>query len=156
MRLVLEPRKDIVDWVAVRAGFDPSPSDVGMGVTDDSCTTMLAACVFTWYTGYNICAHVAIVDPIATRFLLRAGGRYIFDQLNCSRLTLITDSTNLAAIELHRRLGAIHEGTLKGASRTGDDILLSRISRDSEIWGRINGRRQRRERTSSSELLATA
>jgi RimJ/RimL family protein N-acetyltransferase len=100
---------------------------------------MMAAATFTDYNHRNIAAHIAIVNPFATRALFRAIGMYVFEQLKCSRLTLIAESSNLPVIKLHQRLGAIHEGTLVGAGRSGDDILLSRFTPDCEFWRKISG-----------------
>ena len=108
-----------------------------LGLVDEN--EPVGGAVFDDYTGTNIFVHAALLRPTACRALMRAVGLYAFGQLNCSRLTLAAESTNLPAVELLKRLGAVLEGTLKGASRSGDDILLSRLERDCAIWRRISG-----------------
>jgi hypothetical protein len=97
---------------------------------------------------------MAIEDPRAARRLFWGIGDYAFDRLGCERLTLAAVSTNLPAIELHNRIGAVHEGLLVGAGRHGEDIILSRLSRHCELWRRLNGQRRRRQHTSDAGLRA--
>lgn len=66
--------------------------------------------------------------------------RYAFVQLRCSRLTIAAVSDNLQSLKLFERLGAISEGRLVGANPDGNDILISRLTPDSYIWRKLNGK----------------
>jgi hypothetical protein len=142
VRLVVQPQRDIGEWVAARAGVHWNESMPAIGFVGDE-EQMLAAATFNDYTGRSIAVHIAITEPCAFRALIRAIGRYAFEQLGCTRLTLMTEAGNEAVVRLHQRLGAVHEGTLKGASKSGDDILLSRFEPTCEFWRKVNGQRWR-------------
>jgi RimJ/RimL family protein N-acetyltransferase len=146
VRLVAQPVDEIGKWVVARSGLVKWTDDMpAFAIVSDDDTTVLGGATFTDYTGTSIAVHIAIVNPLITRTLIRAIGRYAFEQLRCKRLTLAAESTNLAALDLHKRLGAVHEGTLVGASRSGDDILLSRFEPSCEFWRKVNGRSADRE-----------
>lgn len=104
----------------------------------------LAGMAFTDFNGRNINAHLVIEEPRATMLLFKLGGDYAFNQLHCTRLTLVAEESNLKAVKLHEKLGAVREGRLVGAGRSGDDILVSRLTPDSPFWRRLNERRLRK------------
>lgn len=136
MILVSSPEETIQKWLFGRLKSAALINAPSIGVTADGARIVAAAC-FTDYNGANIFPHLAIADPQATRTLLWGIADYCFTRLGCSRLTLMAESSNLAALKLHQKLGAIHEGTLVGAGKSGDDILLSRLGRDALIVRRL-------------------
>lgn len=119
------------------------------GVADDKGIACGAA--FTDYNGTNVFVSIAADRPTGFRWLLWAIGHYGFVQLGCSRLTFVTESSNINSVRFQERLGAIHEATLKGAGRRGDDILISRLTPDAWIWRKLDGK-QRRKCTITPEL----
>lgn len=142
MDLLHAPQDTLAEWVLTRSGglFTPGAATaivVGEGGRP------LAGAAFTDFNGRSISAHIVIEDKRATIFLLTLVGAYIFEQLGCARLTLVAEESNLRAVKLHEKLGAIREGRLVGAGRSGDDILVSRLTPESRIWRKLNARRQR-------------
>lgn len=142
---ILEHQKILTKWVAVKTGARWADGEAtSLGVGDNEKGGVLAAAAFTDYNGRNISAHIVIEDKVATLPLFELVGAYVFEQLGCARLTLVAESSNLKAVRLHEKLGAIHEGTLVGAGRSGDDILISRLTPDSRIWQKLKKRWQKR------------
>jgi hypothetical protein len=137
VRIVLEPRQAIGEWVCARAGTYWTDKSQAIGVTYDDGTRLVAGAVFDSFMGKRIAVHLAITEESATWTLMRAIARYAFGELGCTALTLMAPQSNLDALELHRRLGSIPEGCLVGASASGDDILLSRLPRESRIVQRM-------------------
>jgi RimJ/RimL family protein N-acetyltransferase len=142
VKLVLEPQQAIVDWVAARAHCGSHNQMSGL-LYFDSDNRPVAGAAFEDCTGNTVTVHIVCLEPTAFRTLMRGIANYAFGQLGCSRLTLYAESTNVAALELHKRLGAVPEGRLVGASRSGDDILLSRLDRDNRFWRKWNGQQRR-------------
>jgi len=103
---------------------------------------LVAGALFREYTKHNLWVDLRIDDPAASKLLFRLIGNYVVKQLGLSRLTLSTESSNLAAVRLHEKLGAILEGKLLGAGSSGDDILISRLTPECSLWRRLDGRRR--------------
>jgi hypothetical protein len=111
---------------------------------------IVAGAAFEGYNGYNITVHICIKQPQAAMLLFKLIARYVFGQLQLRRLTLWAEETNIAAVELHKRLGAVLEGRLVGAGSGGNDILISRLTPSCKLWRRWNG--QVSQHTSDTEL----
>lgn len=103
-----------------------------------------AGAAFEGYNGSNILCHIVVKEPPLTLFLFRLICRYVYGQLGLKRLTLVADSSNIAAVQLHERLGGIPEGRLVGAGKSGDDILLSRLPDSNRFWRRWHGQEKLR------------
>lgn len=130
----------LAHWVYSRTGGQYIH---GMGETlaaVDPDGTVFAGAVFTQFNGVNIFVDLAIEDRRAALPLFSAIGHYAFEQLGCKRLTFVTDSANIPAQRLHKKLGADFEARLVGAASNGNDILISRLTSDSRIWRRLYGR----------------
>lgn len=124
-------------WLAARL---ERPIQPGHCVAIDGDGEFKAAALFHSFTGPNIFVDIAIDRVSAARRLLWAIGDYAFRQLGCRRLTFTADSTNLRAVDLHRRLGAEIEATLHAAGHDGCDINLSVLWADCGIWRKLDGR----------------
>ena len=148
MMVTVQDQEWLGRWLCARVGGIWHDSMTSIGLVEDG--EMLAAAVFEGHSGPNIYVHIAVDDPRALRRLLRMIYRYVYKQLGCSRLTIAAEASNLAMVRLARRLGAVHEGTLVGASRSGDDILLSRLTADTQFWRRLDGQRTREKREQHS------
>lgn len=111
---------------------------------------LVAGAAFEGYNGYNVTVHICIKQPEAARVLFKLIARYTFGQLGLRRLTLWAEETNIAAVELHKRLGAVLEGRLVGAGSNGNDILISRLTPSCKLWRRWNG--EVSKHASSAEL----
>lgn len=114
----------------------------GMGVAFGVADEVGIACglAFTEWNGPNMHVSIAIDRPVGIRWLISSGMKYAFGQVGVARLTFVTESSNIKSVRFQERLGAIHEATLKGAGRRGDDILISRLTPDNYIWRRLNGK----------------
>jgi RimJ/RimL family protein N-acetyltransferase len=118
---------------------------VAFGVADDY--GIACGLTFSDWNGPNVYVGVAVDRPTGFKWLLESGMKYAFGQLGCTRLTFMTESSNIKSVRLQERLGAVREATLTGAGRNGDDILISRLTPDNYIWRRLNGIERRRQRT---------
>lgn len=144
MRPVFQPQDIITKWVMDRACGTWTPGVAsGFAVVDEE-GNILAGMAFTDFNGRNVSAHLAIENKGAARLLFTLAGAYAFEQLGCQRLTLVAESSNLDAVKLHEKLGAVREGCLVGAGRSGDDILISRLTPDCSFWRKLSERRTRK------------
>lgn len=149
MKTLLLNDTETVAWVLARVGGNPATEYSSIGVMDDG--RIVAGAVFEGYNGRNMLVHMAIDEPVAALSLFKAIARYAFGQLGLSRLTLTAESSNIRAVRLHEKLGAVVEGRLFGAGRDGDDILISRLTPDCKLWRRWNGI-ERKQSAASPEL----
>jgi RimJ/RimL family protein N-acetyltransferase len=134
----------ITRWVLERSGGRWVPGvATGLAIADAE-GRFLAGAAFTDFNGRNVSVHLVVDDKRAALSLFELIGAYAFEQLGCQRLTLIAETSNINAVRLHQKLGAIHEGTLVGAGKCGDNILVSRLTPESEIWRRLKRRRERK------------
>lgn len=142
--LLVGKHDDIGHWVCrhFNGHFISEGSQV-IGVLDTETGNLVAGAVFSEINGTSAVVSMSITDSRATRKLLRAIGSYAFDQLALRMLILPTMSTNLAAIEMHKRFGAIPAATLKGAGKDGNDIHISLLHADCRIWRMLNGQSRR-------------
>lgn len=93
---------------------------------------IIAGAVFNCYTGPDIHVTVAIADSHAAGALTRHTGRYVFGQLQCERMTVITEQPKVT--EYAERLGAKREGVLRNMFGAGrDGVLLGLLREDWKI-----------------------
>jgi RimJ/RimL family protein N-acetyltransferase len=140
MKVLIDQQfKEVIhDWFRERVDGSPMLSGeyTALGVyTRDR--GIVGAALFCDYTGRNVFVHIALDSVAAARPLFRLIGQYAFTQLRCERLTLVAESTNVKAVKLHEKLGAIREGCLVGAGRSGENILISRLTPDCIIWRKL-------------------
>ena len=91
-----------------------------MGIEKDG--KIVAGAVFNCFTGYD-CHFSIAADPGAiTRSYLREMGRYVRDQLECGRVTFITEQPFV--VDLAKRLGAEVEGRLRNHYGEGRDATV--------------------------------
>lgn len=119
-------------WACARIGdsFDPQLSHWMSQVSDLG--EVEAVVIFTGWSDENVFMSVAIDKPVS-RKNLRAVFEYAFNTLGVHRVTLMARSSNHKAIELHKRLGATHEATLKGFYGA-EDAACSRILKPECRW----------------------
>lgn len=77
---------------------------------------------FSHYVGNDIELTVAAEKGV-TRKSLKAVFGYVFDTAHCNRCTVKTRASNVRAIELARRLGFVHEGTLRQGFGDEDTMI---------------------------------
>lgn len=89
---------------------------------------IVAGAVLNCFTGPDIQVTVAVTDKHAAGALTRHVGRYVFDQMKCERITVITEQPKVVAYAC--RLGGQIEGTLRNMFGKGRDGVLIGILRD--------------------------
>lgn len=99
--------------------------------------------------GASCRVNIALSEKTFPLGLLKAGFFYVFRQLKLKRLTFTIHSANIPSQELVRRLGAIHEATLRDAEPTGDTLIYALFPEDCKLWSRINGQVSRRNAASA-------
>ena len=103
-------------FVAERLGFSPCPPFTVMGVDRDG--EIIGAVLFNQFEGAGV--HVTAAGKGWTLPFMRALGDYVYRQLGCERMTLTTESEDVARYA--ERLGGRREGLLRshfGAGRNG-------------------------------------
>lgn len=139
MSLILGHNDLLGPWVYAHTGGQWLPgSGQTIGWWDG--TKVTAAFTFTQYNGRNIFVDLAVEDKVTSRAFWYAGFSYVFEQLKCTRLTLVVEASNLPSVKLMAKLGATLEATLAGAARDGGDTLIFRLTQDCTIWKKLNGK----------------
>jgi len=92
---------------------------------------VVAGAVFNCYTGADI--HLTAAGERFTRGFIRHMGRYVFDQLKCERMTVITEQPEVSALTI--RLGGVIEGTLRNQFGAGRDGVILGILKGEYKYG---------------------
>ena len=95
-----------------------------MGIERDG--EIVAGVLFNHFEGADV--HVSIAGTGWTRELIRAVGRYVYEQLGCERMTVITADAAIARYA--ERLGGKIEGLLRSHFGLGRDGIVAGILRD--------------------------
>lgn len=118
---------EVATWVCKKAGGVPGPHMTAIGwLTEGELT---AGAVFEHWTKNNIFAHCRIDGPAPKGFWF-ACMDYAFNQLRCSRLSAMVDSSNTRSTRLLSRLGFVLEALLDRAAADGGDRLIFVLWRD--------------------------
>ena len=119
-------------WASARIGdsFDPRLSSWVTQRTEAG--DVEAVTVFTGWSDANVFVSFASEKPV-TRAYAHAVFDYAFNTLGVQRATLMSRASNTKAIELHQRLGAVHEATLQGFYGS-EDAACSRILKPECKW----------------------
>jgi RimJ/RimL family protein N-acetyltransferase len=124
MRCVIATHKEqLAEWTRARIpGVDSLGSEYqAIGLVDAD--RIWAAVVYTDYSGFNICMHVASEGKQwMTRGFLFAVFDYPFNQLRVDRVTAFVASRNKASRHFCERIGFQVEGRLREAHH-GDDLI---------------------------------
>lgn len=116
----------VAEFVGARIGRTIYPPFTCLGVEKSG--AILAGAVFNCYTGPDIQATVAVDDRRAVGALTRHSGRYAFGQLQCERITVITEQPKV--VEYAERLGGTIEGTMRNLFGRGRDGVVIGILRE--------------------------
>lgn len=114
----------VARFVAQACGTTIVPPFTMMGIERDG--EIVAGVVFNGFTRHDIAVTVA-GGPFALGFI-RAVGRYVFEQLGCLRITIVTEQEKV--IDIARRLGAQTEGRLRDHFGKDRDGIVLGILRD--------------------------
>lgn len=149
MSLILGMDELVGPWVYSRSGGQwISGAGRTIGWWDEE--RIKAGYVFSQYNGRNIFVDFAVDSGYLPKALLYAVGAYAFQQLGCTRLTLVAEENNIASVKICSKLGAHLEATLEGAARGGGNVLIFRLTPDCTIWKKLHGKVQQHARVPRS------
>lgn len=112
MPLLLGHDDAICGWAVAKLGHSFMPPASVVGWVSGEGRIKSAALFFGMYEGGNIDMGLAIDPPMSKGFVI-AISRYVFQQLQCSRVTVRPPKSNSGAIEQLKRAGFKTEATLK-------------------------------------------
>lgn len=131
--------KAVAAWMGREMGVDFAPPFTAFGVTNRDGFIVGAFLFNNYETAEDI--HVSIYGPRAmTRAVLRYGFGYVFDQLNCKRLTAQCRRRNRAMRKLMERLGFTLEGVKRHTSRHEDVMIYGMLRGECKWLGANNGK----------------
>lgn len=123
MRFVISSHKEqLAEWARQKIGLESfGPWYAALGLIDEE--RIWAAVIYTDYSRYNICMHVAAEGrQWMTKAFLFAVFDYPFIQLQCDRVTAFVASKNARSRHFCERIGFKEEGRLREA-HAGDDLI---------------------------------
>jgi hypothetical protein len=115
-------------WAGEQLATVFHPPFTSMGVTDEK-GELVGALVFNDYTGPNVELNAA-GDGCWTEPVVRAGFRYMFDQLDCIRVTARTRRKNRLVRKLLPRLGFKFEGVARRYYGDEDALVFSLLKEE--------------------------
>lgn len=121
-----------MDFVYAEFGRKAVPPYTGLGTEIDG--VIVNGCVLNVWTGADI--HVSLAGKSFTRGFLAVVGHYVYDSLQCERMTCITEQMSI--VRYAERLGGQVEGVLRNQFGAGRNGFLVGILKDD--WKRRFGR----------------
>lgn len=120
----------------------PRPATT-LSLFDD--TKPLVIVAYYNYDGISVEGAIASVSSewMGHRGFIRACFSYVFDSLKCRRFVVRVEDTNQRALAFDKKLGFVHEGTLRQASTDGHDVHILGMLKNECRW--INGREKHAE-----------
>lgn len=118
----------VSQFVAKKFGVAVNPPFTLMGIERGG--QVIGGVVFNMFTGPDI--HITVAGAGWTRGFLTEVGQYVFGQLNCIRMTCITEQPKI--VRLAERLGGQVEGLMRhhfGKDRPG---FVVGILKDDYLW----------------------
>ena len=125
--LLLGHDRAVSEWVRRELGMatDFGPSVAIGAVCEDK---LIAGVVYYCYRHPNIEMAVAAISPRwANKTTLKGFFDYPFNQLGCSRVTVLVDADNEQVRRFDERLGFVYEGTLREANPNGDAAMYGML-----------------------------
>lgn len=114
---------EVARFVSDRLDFALCPPFTSMGIERDG--KIVAGVLFNHFEGSD--CHVTVAGTGWTRAFLRAVGAYVFGQLECERMTFVTEQP--AVEKLACRLGGAIEGRLRNHFGCGRDGVIIGVLR---------------------------
>lgn len=131
--IVVEPRDDLVRWAREQVGISDFGHCTPIGVAHKG--KIVAVAIYNNYRHPNIEITFAISSPHwASRGAVRAILRYPYVQLGCSRITAITEASNMKARRFLEHLGFALEGYHPDVFSTGDGISYGLLRAAAARW----------------------
>jgi len=125
----IETGEPAVLWIAGRLGVSFPKGSTALALASDG--ALVGGAVFCGFTGRDVEVSVAASRTLAwPRGFLARVGTYVFDELGCARMTLVTRATNRAVIRIAPRLGAVREGRKRNYYEDGADALVFGILKE--------------------------
>ncbi len=124
-RIVSDAR--VIEYVNAKVGTILRPPLTALGLDIDG--EIVAGVVFNDFNGFNVEVTVAGDRKAFTRAFIRRVGQYVFEELDCLRMSITTGSQDVAALAI--RLGAqTAEGRKKNLYGAGRDGIILGILRE--------------------------
>ena len=137
--IIWDSPEAVNQWVGQQGGGYAFPgSCTALGYVDET-GRLTAGLVFSEANGAHCLVNLAINNGVFPPSLLKAGLKYVFNQLKLKRLTFVIKEGNIPSIRLVRKLGATHEATLREADITGNMLIFALFPNNCLIWSKING-----------------
>lgn len=119
----------VAQFVAAGLGFSLCPPYTCIGLERDG--EIIAGVLFNCFEGASV--HVTAYGQRWTPSIMKAIGRYVYQQLGCERMTLTTESRWVAFLAC--KLGGKVEGKLRSQFGKGRDGIVVGILRDEYRYG---------------------
>ena len=131
--IIYAPKRVLLEWAGQRLGISDFGNAAAIGVLRRG--EIAAVAVFNNYRHPAIEISFVMENPRwATREAIRAIFRFPFVQLECKRLTAVTEATNQRARAFLCRLGFKEEGYHPDALPTGDAVTYGLLAADASRW----------------------
>lgn len=114
---------EVARFVSARLDFALCPPFTSMGLSRDG--KLVAGVLFNHFENTDV--HATVAGSGWTRAFLQAVGFYVFEQLECERMTFVTEQPIVEALAL--RLGGQVEGRMRNHFGHGRDGTLIGILR---------------------------
>lgn len=122
---------DVARFVSDSLGFGLCPPYSAMGMERKG--EIIAGVLFNHFEGADV--HVSIAGRGWTPGFMRAVGHYVFNQLDCERMTAVTEHPGVCGIA--KRMGGVVEGRLRNHFGFGRDGILIGILRADYRFGKF-------------------
>lgn len=114
-------------WVKTHTGLTLGKTAVGIGEERDG--KIIAGVTFDCWTKNNIFVSMAVGGKTSKEFW-EVVAKYPFEQLGCTRVTAIVESSNMKSIKLTLHGGFTEECRLVGAASDGSDLIMYKMHKD--------------------------
>lgn len=129
MTWTIETGEPAIQWVAGRLGVSFPKGATALALARDG--ELVGGAVFCGFTGRDVEVSVAAGRTLAwPRGFLARVGAYVFSELGCARMTVLTRPSNRTVIRIAPRLGAVQEGRKRNYFEDGADALVFGILKE--------------------------
>lgn len=120
---------DVIAFIEGKLGVRISRPCMSFGFVADDGRPMCAF-VFNDYTGANVEMTAYAEHGGITRGVLRYVADYVFNKLNCRRLTVRTKKRNKRVLKIAPRYGFTYEGVAKHFFNDDDAVVFRMLKKD--------------------------
>lgn len=114
----------VARFVGERVGTIILPPFTCMGIERDG--EIIGGVVFNHFTGFDL--HITVAGKGWTKGFFAEVGHYVFDQLQCLRMTAVTEQFEV--VRLAERLGGEIEGMMRNHFGPGRDAYIVGMTRE--------------------------